>query len=725
MTRLSLSSAFRGILTAFVATCGLLSVAAAAPPAHPVDEHLARENVARGVTLAPAPVVDDLGYLRRVYVDLVGRIPTQGEIDEYLAIPAAQRRATLVDQLLQNERFTDRWTAFYADMLRLRTNAEGGPQFLAFVRNGVRDGMPYDEMCRKLISTNGKVGLTPEVGFVLGDNADPMALAGATSQTFLGIRIACAQCHDHPFDVWKREDFYGFAAYFGKTKRIERRFQNRILSIYTAEDPKTAILWPPEGVGKPEDRKPMTPRFPFELASADADSAHVAKLMAVRAAQKKAAAEAAKVAAVAANSDVDNLLDDAAETVKKTTSGKAADAIADEAKRAAAEVRNSVDSYGASELREELSRLITDPKNQFFSRCLVNRVWNELVGHGIVDPVDDFSAEHPPSHPETLDYMADEFVASGFDLRSLVKLIVTSDAYQRGHASEAEEAVRQEMEAAFLATPQRRMISEVMYDSIVIAGHLFDVKHPAGQNLKTVWQESRIMKQPRAVGGAKVAVNELGGGNSGAMMAKTAEKPVAKVSAYDLESAIEVNFDEVIAGAGNDPVMVEKMAVKSSEELEAERMAAERQRLTADYIDRFVKAIVDDNPKFASSFAMPTPAPEGHFLRVFGQPERTTLGDVRDHNPSMRQALMMLNGRLTHEASRVGELEPIHSLLAGKKPNLDEAVRLAYREILTREPSASEIRDAKDVMAEAGTPLDGMADLRWVLLNSNEFRFLP
>jgi hypothetical protein len=91
----------------------------------------------------------------------------------------------------------------------------------------------------------------------------------------------------------------------------------------------------------------------------------------------------------------------------------------------------------------------------------------------------------------------------------------------------------------------------------------------------------------------------------------------------------------------------------------------------------------------------------------------------------MRQALLMLNGRLTHQASRVGELELLHPLLVGKKADLTKAIRLAYREVLTREPSKEEIADATGILNESDTPLDGMADLRWVLLNGNEFRHVP
>lgn len=690
---------------------------------HPVDMLLASENTERGITLEPAPVVDDLTFLRRISIDLIGRIPTQAEIDEYMALPQASRRIATIDRMLADDRFGDKWTAFFADMLRLRNNAEGGPQLFNFVHKAVKSGMPYDEMCRRLIATNGKAGFTPEVGFLLGDAADPFALAGVTSQVFLGVRISCAQCHDHPFDVWKREDFYGFAAYFSRTKRVERRFKMQILSISALEDDKDAILWPPEGVGKKEDRKPMKAKFPFAMLGADEKAEYIDRLRDLRAQQQSLVA---KANAKPAGAEVDDLLETAADTVKKTTSGKTVDAITAEAKKDAEKVKGAAGGYNTSELRQDLARLITDPRNRFFSRSIVNRVWYDLVGQGFVMPVDDFSEKNQPSHPKTLDYLADEFVANGYDFRSLVRMIVSTNAYQRAHVPHAEEAVRQEMEANFLATPMRRMLSEVLFDSIVTGGHLFDVKHESGKNMKTVWQESRVMKAPGSRGGAVVDAGKLeGGGAGGAMMAKMAAEKVAPKAGYDFESAIEATFEEALGGKDDDEAMVEKMAVKSSEELEAERMAMERQRLTAEYIDRFVKAVIDDNPKFASSYRMPSPAPDGHFLRVFGQPEREQLGDVRDHLPSMRQALMMLNGRLTHEASRVGELEPLYPMVVGKTANLDSAVRYVYRELLTRDPSADEMKDAREVIAAADSPLDGVADFRWVILNSNEFRFIP
>ena len=204
---------------------------------------------------------------------------------------------------------------------------------------------------------------------------------------------------------------------------------------------------------------------------------------------------------------------------------------------------------------------------------------------------------------------------------------------------------------------------------------------------------------------------------TGPKMAANGEE---KGPSYDLESAIELDFDKLLKP--QEEVKIDAMAKMSNEEIEAMRMAEETQR---DYLDRFVKVTFDDNPSFSSALKMASPAPVNHFLRVFGQPGRSDLGDFRDDSASMRQSLMMLNGRLTHEAARVGELEPVYAMLVGEKADLDKAIKFVYREILTREPSAEDIALGRELLRDAESPREGMADLRWVLFNSHEFRFLP
>ena len=681
-------------------------------------ETLSQENAAAGLNAKPIPLIGEEAYLRRIYVDLIGRIPTAEEVNAFLAAPPQTRKAELVERLLKDERFADTWTTFYADMLRLRSNADGGAAAIAFVHKSIREDMPYDELARRFISANGKAGAIPEVGFVLGDNADPMALAGATSQIFMGIRISCAECHDHPFDVWTQEDFYGLAAYFGKTRRVQTQFTN---TVYTTEASQSSVLWPPDGVGDDAARKPMKPTFPFSVGTSLTDTEFIQRFEARRSRGNQAAPTSKKPEA-----SVDDLLASLDDKVEKAAGGLDDPTldVAAEAKREAQSLNIDSSMASESELRKELARLITDPRNEYFSQSLVNRVWDRLIGRGFVDPVDDFSENNRPSHPDTLGFLAREFVASGYDLKSLIRTIVHSEPYSRGHVYDLTEEEQSKLEKAFLATPMRRMTSEVLYDSIVIAGHIFQPKHAAGQNLKTIWRQTRIAKAGSAE--AEKIVNQLAGNDSPAM--KSPQKPEMKRPGYNLENAIEIDFKTLLARKDNsgDEVTIDKMQVMSKEELEAMRMEREaRERRNVEYIDRFVKSTIDDNPSFTSSFRMASPAPAEHFLRVFGQTDRTQLGNHRDHSPSMRQALMMLNGRLTHEASRVGESEPICALLKGENKDLDAAISLAYREILTRKPSDDERQEAKAIIAEAGDDVSGMADLRWLLLNCDEFRFLP
>lgn len=685
--------------------------ATAAPAATELDRIVVSTNRAKNVKHEPQPVVNDDAFLRRVYVDLICRIPTEAEIREFASWPAKERREKLIDKLMADDRFNDRWTIFFEDMMRLRSQASGGQALIAYVHESVKSGQPYDELVRRLISTNGKAGKTPEVGFVLGDDADPLQMASVTSQVFLGVRIGCAQCHDHPFDVWKQKDFYDLAAFFGRTKRYESELTK---VVYTIEMEKSTVLWPPEGKAPNSERKPLAPRFPFGIEQESRRPDVIKRLASVR-------AEKAKARELARRPSLDDLLATTDDKVKQRASGKGPEgAVTTEAKTDIRKIDIQASLSQRSVNREELAKFVTNPGNRYFSRSLVNRVWKTLIGRGFVEPVDDFREDNPAAHDAALDYLSSEFVASDYNLRTLVRLIVTSDAYQRGHAPRsADELTRQEMETQLVATPMRRMISEALFDSIVTAGRLFTPKHSPGKNEKVITEIVRVPK------GRVGELSLVPGGGKPAMAAPSmAMAGPSNGSAYALENAIEVDFKAVLAAAQKeDDVALDKMKVMSAEELQAMRVAQDRPSMK--YEQKSVSKVIDDNPTFPTSLRMQSPAPEGHFLRVFGQPNRSDLGDLRDDTPSMRQALMMLNGRLTHEASRVGDLEPAYKFVSGKQIDVDAAIRLSYLEIMTRVPSAEEISDAKEIIGAASSPLEGLADLRWVLLNGNEFRFLP
>ena len=660
-----------------------------------LDDILRRENL--GHKAITTPVINDDAFLRRATIDLIGRIPTHREIELYQSWKG-DRREKLVDHLLDHERFADRWTVFMADMLRIRSDVTGGNSLLAYVNASISQGKPYDEFVRALISASGKPNSNPAVGYILGDNAMPMELAAATSQVFLGVRIGCAMCHDHPFDDWDQKDFYELAAFFGKTKKVQNRGRGM---VYTTEGTEMSVLWPPEDKAEPEDRKPVLPQFPFTLTEFDHTPTYLQRFEAKRKSRQQASSADESAASI------DELLD-----AVEPTPGRKADPVLAEARQESKNLNVLNELYRASELRNQLADLVTNPRNGFFARSFVNRIWAELIGHGFVEPLDNFSDYNELRHASSLDFLAQEFTANAYDIRSLIKTITLSDAYRRSPLG-ADTAITQRnySEIHFTAAPARRMLGEVLYDSVVVAGHLEDFKWPQGANLRKVEKQIRV------------ATGEMAEGTPASKEAMAAKPVAMRNDGYDLESSLTLDFKSLLKKEAQGEI--ESMRMKSDEQLQAKKMAAaasEQNKKTMVFKTETVIETVDDNPRFSSAMRMATPAPPAHFLRVFGQPTRTGLGEFRDDSASLRQQLMMLNGRLTHEASRVGPKEPLHRLL---QHDPDRAIDMAYQEILTRLPSADEKSEAREILSSSPKPEDGMADLRWALLNSHEFRFLP
>jgi hypothetical protein len=172
------------------------------------------------------PACDDATFLRRIYLDLQGRIPSVTETREFLAKPALDKRAQAVDQLIVDEESSGRNDELHAEhlariwrrvMVPAGTNtAMMGRQFEPWLKQQFRENVPYDEMTRKLLTARGEDGATAS-WFYAAVGGTPEAYADAFTRMFLGARIGCAQCHDHPFTDWKQQDFWGVAAFFSGT----------------------------------------------------------------------------------------------------------------------------------------------------------------------------------------------------------------------------------------------------------------------------------------------------------------------------------------------------------------------------------------------------------------------------------------------------------------------------------------------------------------------------
>jgi hypothetical protein len=386
--------------------------AAEAASARPSVDALVRASW-RAAGITPAPLAGDAEYLRRVTLDLTGRLPSLDQARAFLADRNPRKREHLVDELLASPAYAEHFADVYGDLLfgreaRLRGPFANGPvrTFLveAFARN-----RPWDRLSHELLTASGELAEDGAVAYVARHalkGQDAAAAAGQTARVFLGLSIQCAQCHDHPYDpTFKRDDFNRFAAYFAEV-RVRR--------------------------DKAEPGSP--PRFSVddrtlpEVLTSDGPRGERAR--------RKAAERAA-----AKGREVPPWL-----VVEPRFLGRDVSPLAGETRR------------------QTLARAIV--ASPLFARAAVNRTWALFFGAGVIDPWDDLGGE-AEAPPPVLAALSADFVASGYDLRALCRALVLSDAYQRSSAGVADQNRARAAETLFARARVRPMSADQLFGALV------------------------------------------------------------------------------------------------------------------------------------------------------------------------------------------------------------------------------------------------------------------
>jgi hypothetical protein len=290
-------------------------------------------------------------FLRRAFLDVIGRLPTPDEGRAFLASTSPAKREELIDSLLERPEYADFWANKWADLLRpnpYRVGIKPTMSFDAWIREAFRQNRPYDQFVRELLTAQGSTWRNG-AATLFRDRRTPDEITPIVSQLFLGIRLECAKCHHHPFEVWAQEDFYSLAGYFA---RVTHKGEGISAPISGGEE----IVYVAESgsVTHPISGKVLEPRPLFGAARAIAPG---------------------------------------------------------------------------EDPREALADWITADTNPYFAQVMVNRVWADLMGRGLVEPVDDLRATNPPSNAALLAALADDFRQQGFDIKKLIRRIMTSYVY--------------------------------------------------------------------------------------------------------------------------------------------------------------------------------------------------------------------------------------------------------------------------------------------------------
>lgn len=209
--------------------------------ARKLDTLLAGGLKKNGFTSFNEALPDDL-FVRRVYLDIIGRIPTREEFLRFAENARPDKREALIDELLLSPGFASNMFNYFADMYRLNAsdfdNGIRMDPYIQWWRDQLKANRPYHELVTDMITAKGNVGQNPASGFLLRDTGMEFDAFANFGQVMLGIDISCAQCHDHPFDEWTQGDFYDMAAFFGNTQRsLGYRPSSAMMSAASVEMP--------------------------------------------------------------------------------------------------------------------------------------------------------------------------------------------------------------------------------------------------------------------------------------------------------------------------------------------------------------------------------------------------------------------------------------------------------------------------------------------------------
>jgi hypothetical protein len=359
-----------------------------------IDARLEASWRAKGLT--PRPVVGDDVFLRRAYLELTGTIPSVAEARDFLDSTTADKREQLIFNLLNDKRFADHHARLWARMLAPAGNTRGPLE--AWLRTEFGKNTPFDQIAKSVLTAKGNATTASPAAFYFAVGNSPDRVAEAVARGLLGVRLGCAQCHNHPFTSWKREHFWGLAAFFAGTGttpgQVNDGFTTKITPMDSSREFDARFLEGP------------APRFP----------------------------------------------------------------------------------EGRSP-RAALAEWLATPENHYFAANVVNRVWQDLCGSGLVSTIDDLDTLDAKEREQILDELAAKFAANGFNLRWLVEGICHSKAYQQASTANPERGAAQR--------PVRTLSPDQVFAALDQAlslkkGRGLSPRYtPEGQNLMARLEEAR------------------------------------------------------------------------------------------------------------------------------------------------------------------------------------------------------------------------------------------
>lgn len=640
----------------------------------PIDVHVVQKL--RTLGIVPSDLSDDAEFLRRASLDMTGTLPTPAEIEAFLADNSPDKRRAKIDELLERPAHAAWWATRFCDLTgnnpQVFEERGAGPElakeWYLWVYERLRKNVPYDELVSGLVlATSRKSGQdydsyraemnacvrSTDADLVSHEtmplywartnfrNANDKALGFAYS--FLGVKMQCAECHKHPFDQWTQEDFKEFANFFGRVQYgTAPDARERFKELQAAAGAKNKKLAKMAGA---IDEYPWREVF---IATGPIDGMEKGKNK-----KKRQRPTIARTAKLLGGDDVD-----------LTTH---------------------------ADPREILMAWLRDRENPYFAKAFVNRVWAAYFGTGIIEPVDDLNLANPPSNPALLDYLADGFVAHGYDMKWVHREIANSRTYQLSWKSN--DTNRLDVRNFSHAVP-RRLPAEVLYDAIRQAV-------ASSEDAATTSADP----QGRAIAQGNVFAGKRNQGKINNYALNVFGKP-ARTENCDCERSSEPSLLQTIY-LRNDAEML--ATIEQSAWL---RQVAPRNKPATPVAQ--ANAGGNGNPKNITRQVENVKAKISQFRKA-GNDEKVKQLETR---------LVRLERQLEQQGNAAAEPapekpQPATAELTGH--DSQALIREAYLRTLSRPPTADELAQCQEYFTAAASQSEGLRDVVWALLNTKEF----
>ncbi len=688
---------------------------------HPIDE-LVMQKLNK-LRIVPSDLCNDYDFIRRSSLDVTGMIPSPDRVTQFVTDQSPDKRLTLIDELLEEPgyaawwatRLSD-WTGNSEEQLKNFYPLRGvaSQSWFAWLEKRLAENVAYDDIIEGIVVAETRLPGESYVDYCklmseacrTGDDETFAARPGLPqywgrdnfrmpeeraigfAYTFLGIRIQCAQCHKHPFDQWSKEDFDKFAVLFSS---VQANGNSVSPDAREDRDEMLAAITGGNDVRGGDLRKLI-----YKAAEEEGAIVPFPELV-VREGMREQLSKEEKLKAKKKNAKNQNQ---------------------NQKPRIAAEhILGELETITLKDdPRDSLMSWLRQPNNPYFAKAIVNRVWSNYFGIGIVNPTDDMNLGNPPSNGPLLDYLANEFVQSGYNLKSLHRLILSSDTYQRSSKPNVTNAVD---ERNFSRHVPRRLPAELIRDSVFLSTASDADATQARQTLNNL-----------AIGG-RIGGN---GKKDGRDFALQVFGQSTRETNCDCDRSDQANLLQSIY-LQND-VDIHRSLTQASGWVAKTSMALTGQPLRSPSSDQNKDNGKDNGGKMKSAELV-----RDRLFRRVAMFQSMPTAKQQHFKFQLEKELRQANERLEKMGLEKVTLESLTNARSDTKidevkPDLDGADRIekskqlelfnewatsAYLRVLCRTPDEEELQTAVSFISDSPKPWDGLESLMWTLLNTKEF----